>query len=33
MKNRIIIMTMTKEMKGKDNKGIYFALTSEEDHY
>jgi hypothetical protein len=24
---------MTKEMKGKDNKGIYFALTSEEDHY
>jgi hypothetical protein len=30
MKNRIIIMTMTKEMKGKDNNGIHFALTSEE---
>jgi hypothetical protein len=31
MKNWIIIMAMTKEMKGKDNNGIYFALTSEED--
>ena len=31
MKNWIIIMTMTKEIKGKDNNGIYFVLPLEED--
>ncbi len=31
MKNWIIIMTVTKEMKCKDNNRIYFALTLEED--
>ena len=25
MKNWIMIVTMTKEMKGKDNNGIYFC--------